>query len=295
VEILHRLAPRVVLCLDGDKAGRAAALRAVPLLVAAGVDARVALLPDGEDPDSFVRKQGAAALEDLVGKAQPAVEYFLDQAWFKSDRSADARAAALREAGPLIASIADEVKREMVIAQIALGMQVDARVVRMAVKGGFDSPAPVRTASSRRPPPPLELNVFEILEDHPDLLAEADELGIRSLLTDERLRDMYSRRLAGEPFLDAAPQELRDLVASRLLQAHYAQIENPRRALRESINILKSERLERDLDQIKVAIKDAARRGDSTLARELSIRQIETRKLAEDLKRRPALEGEEPR
>jgi hypothetical protein len=138
----------------------------------------------------------------------------------------------------------------------------------------------------------LELKVFEILEDHPDLLAEAEELGIRSLLTDARLRDMYSRRLAGQSFLDAAPQELKDLVASRLLEAHYAQLENPRRVLLETIRILKSERLERDLDQIKVAIKDAARRGDSTLARELSIRQIETRKLAEDLKRRPE---EEPR
>ena len=292
VEILHRLAPRVVLCLDSDKAGRAAALRAVPLLTAAGVDARVALLPDGEDPDSFVRKQGAAALEELVSKAQPAVEYFLDQAWFKSDRSADARAAALREAGPMIGSIGDEVRREMVIAQIALGMQIDARVVRMAMKGVESAPASPPAMVNQRPPSMLELKVFEILEDHPDLLAEAEELGIRSLLTDARLRDMYSRRLAGQSFLDAAPQELKDLVASRLLEAHYAQLENPRRVLLETIRILKSERLERDLDQIKVAIKDAARRGDSTLARELSIRQIETRKLAEDLKRRPE---EEPR
>jgi DNA primase len=298
VEILHRLAPRVVLCLDGDKAGRAAALRAVPLLTAAGVDARVAVLPDGEDPDSYLRKQGAAALEELVSKAQPAVEYFLDQAWFKSDRSADARAAALREAGPLIASITDEVKREMVIAQIALGMQVEARVVRLAVKGAPpdspSSPPPAR----RRPPPMLELKVFEILEDHPDLVAEAEGLGIRSLLTDERLRDMYSRRLAGQSFLDAAPQDIRHLVAARLLEGHYAGLDNPRRVLVETIRILESERLARDLDQINVAIKDAARRGDSTLARELSIRQIETRKLAEDLKRRPnppSPEGEEPR
>src|SRR6185436_712953 len=111
VEKLQRLAPRVVLCLDGDKAGRAAALKDIPLCVAAGLDTRVAALPDGEDPASFVRKHGAAALEELIGKALPAVDYFVDQLWYRSDRSVDSRTRALREAAPLIASVYDETKR----------------------------------------------------------------------------------------------------------------------------------------------------------------------------------------
>jgi hypothetical protein len=130
------------------------------------------------------------------------------------------------------------------------------------------------------------------LADHPDLVEMADELGIRSLLTDARLRDMYSARLAGQSFLDAAPTDISDLVAREIYSGAYASLSAPRRTLVETIRTLERERLEIDLERLSRAIKDAARRGDSDLARELSIRQIQTRKLAEDLKRRPE---EEPR
>src|SRR5262249_34897179 len=117
VDILRKLTPSVVLCFDGDKAGRAATLRAIPLLVAAGVEARVLRLPDGEDPDTFVRGKGAPALEALVAGARTAVEHFLDEVWYRTDRSADRRAAALHEGAPLIASVGDEVKRDIIVGQ----------------------------------------------------------------------------------------------------------------------------------------------------------------------------------
>ncbi len=294
IEILRRMAPQVVLCLDGDKAGRAAALRAIPLLLAAGIDTRIVALPDGEDPDSFVRGQGAPALEDRVHRAQPAVDYFLEQIWFRTDRSADARTAALREAAPLLGAVPDDVKREILVQQMALALGVDARIVRMAVAGKIAStpspaPEPVSTVSM---PPTSELKIFAILSDHPDLVAESQDLGIHSLLTDARLRDMYSARLAGQSFLDAAPKEISDVVARELLAGAYASVPHPRRMLVEAVRMLKSERLDHELARIATAIKDADRRGEHDLVRELTIRKIQTRNMAEDLKRRPE---EEPR
>jgi DNA primase len=300
IEILRRLASRVILCLDGDKAGRAAGLRAIPVLVAAGIDARIVVLPEGEDPDSFVRKMGAPAFEELLGRAQPVTDYFVEEAWYRSDRSADAQAAALRQAAPMLSSIGDEVKREIVTGQLALAMGVAPHVVRQAMRGVTPAPAPARPpedpADRRAPPPALEIKLFAILEQQPALLDEAEGLGIGSLLTDERLRDMYSRRLPGQSFLDAAPKDFSQIVAPRLLSGEFTRLDNPRRVLHETVNMLKSERLEHELAAIARRIKDAARRGDSTLARELSIRQIETRKAAEDLKRRPEPgRGEESR
>jgi DNA primase len=283
----------VVLCLDGDKAGRAAALRAIPLLVAAGVDARVVVLPDGEDPDSFVRGRGAAALEALVARAPTAIDHFLDEIWYRSDRSAEARAAALRAGAPLIAAVTDEVKRDIVIQQFARALDVEPRIVRMAMAKTTAPPVPV--AGPGRPslaPPSAELNVFAILADHPDLLTDAEHLGIRSLLTDARLRDMYSRRLSGQSFLDAAPQELSDHVARAVLSGAYADIPNPRRALGDAVRFLELGRLDVEDRRLERAIKDANRRGDTSLERELVMKRVETRKHAEDLKRRPE---EEPR
>jgi len=298
VETLRRLAPAVVLCLDGDKAGRAAALRAIPLLQAAGVATKVVALPDGEDPDTFVRTRGAPALEERLAAALPATDYFLDQLWYRTDQSADARAAALHEAAPLIAAIPDDVKRDIVIGQFARALDVEAGLVRRAVavvaRGQAPSGStPVHVAPPVGvPPPSAELKVFAILADHPDLLSDAEHLGIRSLLTDARLRDMYSRRLAGQSFLDAAPPDISAFVAQEVLSGSYAQVASPKRTLENAVRALRRERLEQEDTRLNRAIKDANRRGDRALERELFLKQMETRKLADELSRRPE---EDPR
>ncbi len=300
VEILRKLAPQVVLCMDGDKAGRAATLRSIPLLVAAGVDARVVRLPDGEDPDSFVRKQGAQALEALVGAARTAIEHFLEEVWYRTDRSADALAAALREIAPLVLSVNDEVKRQITIDQAALALQVDPRIVRRALadeqkrasaerektvdRGGERAPGE-RSAQISRPvttsPPPIEeLSVLGILADHPDLYPEAEKIGVKSVLTDVRLRDMYSAAQDGRDLLDVTPLELRDLVVRKVLGGEFRDVPNPRKTLQNAVATLIRARLEaeaRDLDQ---RAQEAKRRGDDDLARELVVRRLQTLKEA---------------
>jgi DNA primase len=74
LDILWRLAPEPVLCFDGDAAGQRAAeralSRALPLLKP-GRSLRFATLSGGEDPDTLITKFGAAAMQDLIGQAQP--------------------------------------------------------------------------------------------------------------------------------------------------------------------------------------------------------------------------------
>ena len=80
VQKLFRLTDRVVFCFDGDAAGRKAAWRALenalPVL-ADGKNALFLFLPDGEDPDDFVRKRGKAAFEALLERATPLSEFLL--------------------------------------------------------------------------------------------------------------------------------------------------------------------------------------------------------------------------
>ncbi len=74
---LWRLAPEPVLCFDGDSAGQRAAARALeralPLLKP-GFSLRFATLPAGEDPDTLVLRQGAAAMREVLDRAQPLAE-----------------------------------------------------------------------------------------------------------------------------------------------------------------------------------------------------------------------------
>ena len=77
--LLRRFAGAVTVCFDGDAAGQRAGSEAVPVVVAAGMEARLAVLPEGSDPDDLCRRDPAAFLT-LVATARPAFEVLLDRA-----------------------------------------------------------------------------------------------------------------------------------------------------------------------------------------------------------------------
>lgn len=80
---LFRLVPDVVFCFDGDRAGRQAAVKAMdtvlPLMID-GRQARFLFLPEGEDPDTLVRSEGAAVFEERIECASPLSEFLFEQA-----------------------------------------------------------------------------------------------------------------------------------------------------------------------------------------------------------------------
>ena len=107
---LFRLTDNVVFCFDGDNAGRKAAWRALenalPVL-ADGKNASFLLMPDGEDPDDFVRRRGKAAFETAVAEAIPLSEFLLTElAARHSPATAEGRAALVAAAAPLLGQIA---------------------------------------------------------------------------------------------------------------------------------------------------------------------------------------------
>jgi DNA primase len=117
-EVLFRAAPDVVFCFDGDRAGRAAAWKALESALPRLRDGRQAyflFLPDGEDPDTLVRKESKEGFEKRVLEATPLSEYFFSE--IEKDvntSSADGKARIAERANPLIEKIADgEFKEKM--------------------------------------------------------------------------------------------------------------------------------------------------------------------------------------
>lgn len=87
IALLWRLAPEPVICFDGDKAGRAAAFRAVDRIVPAlktGFTFRFALLPPGQDPDDLVRNAGPDAFRAVLDEAKS----FWDVIWLRETENA---------------------------------------------------------------------------------------------------------------------------------------------------------------------------------------------------------------
>jgi DNA primase len=133
IEQLRRMTSEVVLCYDGDRAGRNATRSALEMLVAADIPVRVVALPDGEDPDSMVRNHGGEKLAALVERAQGGIEFFCFEVWGRSRGSADTQSRALEDAVRLIAKVENPTKRDLIIGTLATAMQLDPTVIRKAL------------------------------------------------------------------------------------------------------------------------------------------------------------------
>ena len=73
-----RYAPEIYFCYDSDAAGQKATMRALGILREVGAKAKVLIVPEGKDPDEFVRRQGRDAFARLVEEAQPVIDYQLN-------------------------------------------------------------------------------------------------------------------------------------------------------------------------------------------------------------------------
>lgn len=117
VEILFRAADSVIFCFDGDKAGRKAAWRALEATLPKlreGLQAKFLFLPDGEDPDSMIRKHGEEVFGQQLATATPLSEFFFDNLTAATDLgSLDGRARLVQQAQPFIETIPEGVFRNM--------------------------------------------------------------------------------------------------------------------------------------------------------------------------------------
>lgn len=160
---IFRQCSEVIFCFDGDNAGRQAARRALEAALPTMEDGRSAkflFLPEGEDPDSLVRKEGSAAFEQLLNGAQPLGDYLFDSAGEGLDlNSLEGRARLSKLATPLIAKIPEGVFKQLLIEALAqrtgLSSEKLTALTIEAEKAPAPPEAPQRAAPmQRRPLPP---------------------------------------------------------------------------------------------------------------------------------------------
>ncbi|AVQ00110.1 DNA primase [Ahniella affigens] len=115
-ELLFRNAADVYFCFDGDRAGRSAAWRAVENVLPRMRDGRQAhflFLPDGEDPDTLIRKEGAHGFEERLKSAAPLSEFFFAHQEVETDLgTADGRARLAEKCKSMIAGIPEGAFRD---------------------------------------------------------------------------------------------------------------------------------------------------------------------------------------
>lgn len=137
-ERLFRQASNIIFCFDGDSAGRTAAWRALknilPLLED-GLDVRFMFLPEGEDPDSLVRRLGKAAFEKLLNQAHPLSVFLLNHLSTAADlTSLDGRSRLVKLAEPLLKQIPGKVLQQLLVAELAKRANIDSQQLHALLK-----------------------------------------------------------------------------------------------------------------------------------------------------------------
>jgi DNA primase len=182
LEQLFRAVPEVVFCFDGDRAGREAAWRALentlPVL-ADGREARFLFLPEGEDPDSLVRKIGKDAFEQRIAGATHLSDFFFERLSTQLDiDSIDGRARLVNLARPLLARLPDGMFRQLMIERLAelARTSVNALSGRLELpRDDTHEPQPVRPAPAADGTSPVR-KAIAILLYRPELAREIGKL-----------------------------------------------------------------------------------------------------------------------
>jgi DNA primase len=285
VDLLRRLADKLVLVYDGDNAGRAATLKALRLALEAGLEVEIVELPRGEDPDSLVRKGGVAAF----ARAKDAATYFIDHIWSKGTASAAEYAAAMKEAAWLLPAVKSKLGRDHLIDKFAVRLGVPLERLRSDLRAAYRgqevaAPAPraQNSTAAKGLPPTEEMDLLALIADFPDLAPVAERLDVLSLLTDSRLRDMYSAALGGGPLWSSPHADTSPEIAAHVLSGAKKSVAHPERALHEAISNLKTRRDKQARHQLLRQLQQVEQRQDDDLVRELSSRARDIRQPKEE-------------
>ncbi|MEO6774730.1 MAG: DNA primase [Kofleriaceae bacterium] len=324
---LKRLTDKVVLLYDGDRAGYKATMHALQTCVEADVEVLVASRPGhgnsggagplagGVDPDSLVAGGGASQLREAIDRALGGIEYFCFEVWGKARANADARTRALEDASRLAARVENPLKRDLVIDTLAKALEIETGVVRSAVarasgrgpQGGSSGPnsygrrpdpaqTPAQTPTPAGPiktvaPLTEELEVIQVLTDHPALIASPEADRAFWLLTDETLRAMYSAARDGQSFLELAPVHLPPPIAKAVLSGKYTEHKDPRAVLIALANNLELRKAKLEAVSLQKKLSDGKRgTSDRELARAEA--QLAVARRIGDLEQAERLEAE---
>jgi len=149
---VFRYCSEVVFCFDGDRAGRAAAWRAMESLLPAlgeGRQASFLFLPEGEDPDSMVNAEGREGFAQRIEAATPFSDFLIEHLAGQTDMDrVDGRARLIELAGPLVNKIPEGALKELLKAQLAELARTDRETMDRLLAGGRP-----QTAAGGAPPP----------------------------------------------------------------------------------------------------------------------------------------------
>lgn len=168
IRLIHRFTSNITVLYDGDAAGIKAALRGIDLLLEDGMNVKVVLLPDGEDPDSFARKHNASQFSEFIKQSETDFIRFKTRLLL-DDAGTDPikRSSLITDIIRTVAIIPDNIARSIYIRECSAMMEIDEQVLLNEVNKIRLSKEERQNMQGQATPPVS--NTMSMIPEYPDL------------------------------------------------------------------------------------------------------------------------------
>jgi DNA primase len=295
VKLIARFARKVVVNYDGDRAGVQAAKRAIETLLTEDIEVKVLVLPDNADPDDFIRKYGVTEYQQRRSKAQPHVQFVIDQAL--RDRNlhnpAD-KAAAVEETLPFVRAVRGRIQRREYfdIAMDALRVQPEQRrELWQRTRGGasVDIESVQQTVIRPLRPTVAEEKLLELLLGSEELrkivLPRVEPSDYEGLATAPLFRALVKlNEDESEINFDSLSAETADdppsseLLARLMLAEPFENFDEALIQADRCLDALRLMKLDRRIDELSSEVAEAERAGEAERRDQLSLQLLELSK-----------------
>lgn len=179
--LLKRYTPEVVIVFDGDASGLQAAQRGLERLIAEEIRVRIALMPSGDDPDSFVKANGADAFNELVEKAINLIEFQIQSAIQRDNiRQPEIKTQVVKDICTMLVNIKNRVERTEYVKYVVKELNIEEGLLWRELRdmGLKDSHSPRQATTQKTPLKKLspreqiELQLVQTLIRAPELISE---------------------------------------------------------------------------------------------------------------------------
>lgn len=299
IHMLARNCETLYFCYDADAAGQRATLRAISLQKDAPVNARVVSFPDPtDDPDSFVTREGAESFKNLLEKATDIYTFLIEThtRGLKPPLEIPVKQKLIQEFKELVPAIHSSIARSEVIRKISKLLDMDQHVLEKEFEGReaprSEEAQKKRTFISPRLNAEIQRQewVLKHLLEHPEELDRVRALLGPGDFSDPRLRQIFEaisfqQEAAGGSLKPAEILAALDdaSLISRLSELITTLEDRQPEPFMECVKGLVKSRLDAELKDIQLKIREAERGGDDSVIARLSMEQLDVRRKIETL------------
>ena len=186
LQTMFRTVKEVICCYDGDRAGRDAAWRAMENalpLIRDGFSLKFVFVPDGEDPDSLIRKEGQQAFEKIIDEAMPLSKFLFEQLMIQVDMSSsEGRAAFVESFKPLLVKLPDSVLKDGIINDVANNFGTGSEQFLTKFRKTVTGIGTIKKPKVSTKVTPVRLAIALLLE-HPHIVKALEDISALQSLT----------------------------------------------------------------------------------------------------------------